>query len=123
MPDRRVRVYASRWGYALIDRRLYLPKAWAGDPQRRAKAQVPEVVVFATKLTMACEMSARLLDEGIPCAFMHRRCGLRLRLPHHWARVPLKSQAEQARIFPLAARAEKPARSRRDCLSLHLRLL
>ena len=42
---------------------------------------------------------------------------------NHWARVPLKSQAEQARIFPLAARAEKPARSRRDCLSLHLRLL
>ena len=34
--------YASRWGHALIDRRLYLPKSWANDPQRRAKAHVPE---------------------------------------------------------------------------------
>jgi SRSO17 transposase len=32
--------YASRWGHALIDRQLYLPKAWANDPGRRAKAQV-----------------------------------------------------------------------------------
>ena len=29
--------YASRYGHALIDRRLYLPKSWANDPERRAK--------------------------------------------------------------------------------------
>jgi SRSO17 transposase len=62
--------YASRWGYALIDRRLYLPKSWAGDRERRASAQVPEEVAFATKPAMACEMIARLLDEGTPCAFV-----------------------------------------------------
>ncbi len=62
--------YASRWGQALIDRRLYLPKSWAGDPERRASAQVPEEVAFATKPAMACEMIARLLDEGTPCAFV-----------------------------------------------------
>jgi SRSO17 transposase len=62
--------YASRWGHALIDRQLYLPKAWANDPDRRAKAQVPEDVTFATKPAMACEMVARLLDEGTPCAFV-----------------------------------------------------
>jgi SRSO17 transposase len=62
--------YASRWGHALIDRQLYLPKAWANDPGRRAKAQVPEDVTFATKPAMACEMVARLLDEGTPCAFV-----------------------------------------------------
>lgn len=62
--------YASRWGHALIDRRLCLPKAWADDPDRRAKAHVPKEVAFATKPAMACEMVARLLDEGTPCAFV-----------------------------------------------------
>jgi SRSO17 transposase len=62
--------YASRWGHTLIDRRLYLPKAWAGDPYRCAKAHVPEEVTFATKPAMACEMVANLLDEGTPCAFV-----------------------------------------------------
>lgn len=62
--------YASRWGHALIDRQLYLPKAWADDPERRAKAHVPEDVAFATKPAMACKVIARLLDEGTPCAFV-----------------------------------------------------
>ncbi len=62
--------YASRWGHALVDRRLYLPKAWANDPDRRAKAHVPEDLAFATKPAMACEMIANLLDEGTPCAFV-----------------------------------------------------
>lgn len=62
--------YASRWGHALIDRQLYLPKAWANDPERRAKAHVPEDVAFATKPAIAREMVARLLDEGAPCAFV-----------------------------------------------------
>lgn len=62
--------YASRWGQALIDRQLYLPKSWAGDPARRDSAQVPDEMAFATKPAMACEMIARLLDEGTPCAFV-----------------------------------------------------
>ena len=62
--------YASRYGHALIDRRLYLPKSWANDPERRAKAHIPESVEFATKSAMAREMIARLLDEGTPCAFV-----------------------------------------------------
>ncbi len=62
--------YASRFGHALIDRQLYLPKAWANDPERRAKAHVPEDVAFATKPALACEMVRRLLDEGAPCAFV-----------------------------------------------------
>jgi SRSO17 transposase len=62
--------HASRWGHALIDRRRYLPKAWANAPDRRAEAHVPEDVAFATKPVMACEMIANLLDEGTPCAFV-----------------------------------------------------
>ena len=33
--------YASRHGHALLDRALYLPEGWAGDPGRRAGAGVP----------------------------------------------------------------------------------
>jgi SRSO17 transposase len=62
--------YASRWGHALVDRQLYLPKAWADTPERLGKAQVPEEIAFATKPAMACAMVAKLLDEGMPCAFV-----------------------------------------------------
>jgi len=62
--------YASRFGHALIDRRLYLPKDWAADKARRAKASVPEDVEFATKPAMAREMIARTLDAGLPCAWV-----------------------------------------------------
>jgi SRSO17 transposase len=62
--------YASRFGHALIDRRLYLPKAWAEDAARRERAHVPADVDFATKPAMAREMIARILDTGLPCAFV-----------------------------------------------------
>ena len=62
--------YASRYGHALINLRLYLPKAWAEDGDRRAKASVPEGVVFATKPAMAREMIAAALDSGAPCAWV-----------------------------------------------------
>jgi SRSO17 transposase len=62
--------YASRYGQALIDRRLFLPEAWAADHTRRAKAGVPEEVAFATKPAIAREMITSALDAGIPCAFV-----------------------------------------------------
>jgi SRSO17 transposase len=62
--------YASRYGHTLIDRRLYLPKAWAEDSERRRKASVPEEVAFATKPVMAREMIAAALDGGISCAWV-----------------------------------------------------
>ena len=58
--------YASRWGQALVDRRLYLPRAWAEDGPRRAKAKVPEDTAFATKPAIAGAMLADLLDGGLP---------------------------------------------------------
>ena len=62
--------YASRFGHALVDRQLYLPKAWAQDGTRRAKASVPEAIEFATKPAMAREMITRALDAGLPCAWV-----------------------------------------------------
>lgn len=62
--------YASRYGHALIDRQLYLPKVWAEDEPRRAKAHVPADVAFATKPAIAREMIARILDAGAPCAWV-----------------------------------------------------
>jgi SRSO17 transposase len=62
--------YASRSGHALIDRQLYLPRAWAENDARLRKASVPEDVAFATKPTMAREMLAAALDAGVPCAFV-----------------------------------------------------
>jgi len=62
--------YASRFGHALVDRRLYLPKGWAEDRKRREKAGVPDEIVFATKPAIARELVARILDEGVPCAFV-----------------------------------------------------
>ena len=62
--------YASRYGHALIDRRLYLPKAWIEDTERRGKAGVPEDIAFATKPAMARDMIATALDAGISCAWV-----------------------------------------------------
>jgi SRSO17 transposase len=62
--------YASRWGHTLIDRRLYLPQAWAEDSPRRAKAVVPEDVAIKTKLEIARELIGAALDASIPCAFV-----------------------------------------------------
>ncbi len=43
--------YASRRGYALVDKRLFMPEAWFGEEfaERRAKCDVPDDVAFQTK--------------------------------------------------------------------------
>lgn len=58
--------YCSDKGHTLVDRRLYLPKEWAEDPQRRKQARVPEEVVFRTKPELALEMVESALAEGMP---------------------------------------------------------
>ena len=62
--------YASEKGHALIDRALYLPERWAGDPARRGKAGVPEEVAFATKPKLGLAMLQRALTTGVPFAWV-----------------------------------------------------
>ncbi|MER8824518.1 transposase [Mesorhizobium sp. M0991] len=62
--------YASRYGQALVDRRLYLPESWTKDRARCARASIPETVEFATKPKMARAMVEAALDTGVPCAYV-----------------------------------------------------
>jgi SRSO17 transposase len=62
--------YAGRGGHALIDRRLYLPRSWAGDDARRAAAGIPADVEFATKPALAAGMIGAALDAGVPAAWV-----------------------------------------------------
>jgi SRSO17 transposase len=62
--------YVSDQGHAFIDRRLYLPKAWTGDPARMRAAHVPEAIGFATKPQLALAMIARALQAEVPFAWV-----------------------------------------------------
>jgi SRSO17 transposase len=58
--------YASRHGYTLLDRRLYLPQEWfapeSGD--RWERCQIPEGTAFRTKPELAWAMIEKLHDPG-----------------------------------------------------------
>jgi SRSO17 transposase len=54
----------------LVDRALYLPKEWAEDAARRQAAHVPESVRFATKPQLARQLISRVLEAGLPCAWV-----------------------------------------------------
>jgi SRSO17 transposase len=58
--------------------RLYLPEAWAADPERRAKAGVPEEVGFATKPAIALAQIRAAVAAGIPrgTVLMDAGCGV-----------------------------------------------
>ncbi len=62
--------YVSRYGRGLLDRALYVPEVWASDPERRAKAGVPNTVCFETKPEIACRMVKQALDEGVPARWV-----------------------------------------------------
>jgi SRSO17 transposase len=49
-----------------IDFELYLPKSWTESRARREEAQIPEEVIFKTKVEQACEMIRRAVADGVP---------------------------------------------------------
>jgi SRSO17 transposase len=59
-------VYVSPQGFAFLDRRLYLPKEWCDDAERRAEAKVPLQVEFRTKPQQAVEMLKHAWELGVP---------------------------------------------------------
>lgn len=63
-------VYVSRRGHAFIDRALYLPRAWTGDPGRMAKAHVPPAIGFATKPRLALSMIERAMAANVPFSWV-----------------------------------------------------
>jgi SRSO17 transposase len=62
--------YASRHGQALLDRELYLPKAWTDDPGRCRQAGIPETHPFTTKPQLAQAMLQRTLAAGVPARWV-----------------------------------------------------
>jgi SRSO17 transposase len=61
--------YAAPAGHALIDRELYLPRSWTGDPARCRAAGIPADVGFATKPQLARRMIERAIAAGVPFAW------------------------------------------------------
>jgi len=58
--------YASRQGYTLVDRCLYLPQEWFGDDHhaRWQKCGIPDETTFKTKPQLALEMLRAVVAEG-----------------------------------------------------------
>ena len=59
--------YASRHGYALVDKRLFLPEAWWSDAYatRRRQCNVPEELSFQSKPQLAAAMLQTIAHEGL----------------------------------------------------------
>jgi SRSO17 transposase len=59
--------YASPDGYALLDKRLFIPKKWFSDDYkaRRNKCKLPENLEFKTKPQLAAEMLNSLVEDKL----------------------------------------------------------
>lgn len=65
--------YASARGYALLDRRLYLPEDWFSDAyaDRRADCGVPTDITFATKPMLSLAMVQEVVEaRTVPCRWV-----------------------------------------------------
>jgi len=59
--------YASRHGYALVDKRFFLPEVWFTEAYvtRRVRCQVPAEVTFQSKPQLAAAMLQAIAHEGL----------------------------------------------------------
>jgi SRSO17 transposase len=83
--------YAGKGSCALVDERLYLPRSWALDPERRLKAKVPAAVRFKKPWELAGEMLRRVAP----------------RLPHRWTVADSEYGRSTAFRDRLAKRGER----------------
>lgn len=58
--------YAVPGGHVFLDRRLYLPREWCTDTERRAEAKVPAEIAFQSKPRQALEMLEHAWEQGVP---------------------------------------------------------
>lgn len=61
--------YVTARGHTLFDFRLYLPRQWCQDEQRRQRAHVPDEVEFATKPALGTAMITGAAGGGVPFAW------------------------------------------------------
>ena len=66
--------YASRHGYALVDKRLFLPEVWFTEAYaaRRTTCNVPGELTFQSKPQLAAAMLQALRQEESPAIQVHR---------------------------------------------------
>jgi len=59
--------YASRKGYTLVDRRLYLPQEWfdADHRERWTACRIPDAIAFASKADLAGQMVEAAVGGGL----------------------------------------------------------
>lgn len=62
--------YATTYGRTLIDRELYIPKAWSQDADRSAAAGIPQERSFATKPELAGDMIDRAVAASVPAKWV-----------------------------------------------------
>ena len=92
---------ARAHGHALLDRELYVPKAWTNDPQRCTRVGLPAHRPFATKPHLARQMLERAFAARVPAAWV---TGESIYGDDRRLRVWLESQ-ERAYVLAVSSKA------------------
>jgi SRSO17 transposase len=82
---------------------LYLPEKWTEDGERRAKARIPEEVVFKTKIELALGMIERAAGAEIPGEIILVDSAYGLDTAEH-----ARQWEDQCRTQPLLASPSRP---------------
>jgi SRSO17 transposase len=61
--------YVTARAHTLFDFRLYLPKGWCQDKERRQRARVPDEAEFTTKPALGTAMITAAAGAGVPLAW------------------------------------------------------
>jgi SRSO17 transposase len=64
--------YVSQYGYALVDKRLFIPEKWFTEAyrKRRIKCQLPEDTVFRSKPQLAAQMLQGIARQQLPFKYV-----------------------------------------------------